>query len=76
MADRISNRGHLACDLKWWHAAMRGIIVFPMMQQASLLMSRGIPLRYTFASVGKIILLEHSLIDISYQIYMLVRQFK
>ena len=33
----ISDRGHLACDLKWRHNATWGIIIFPMMQQISLL---------------------------------------
>ncbi len=29
MDDHISDRGHLACDLKWRLAATRGIIIFP-----------------------------------------------
>ena len=32
-----SDRGHLNCDLKWLHAVTQGIIIFPMMQQHSIL---------------------------------------
>ena len=37
MDDHIYGRGHLSGDLKWRQAEMRGIIIFPMMQQLSLL---------------------------------------
>ncbi len=37
MDNQISDRGHLACDLKWWYTATWGIIIFPKMQQLSLL---------------------------------------
>ncbi len=39
MDDHIYNRGHLTSDLKWRHAATRGIIIFPEMQQFSLLVT-------------------------------------
>ena len=42
MDDQISDRGHLACDLKWRHAATWGMIIFPKMQQLSLLKIYGI----------------------------------
>ncbi len=48
------NRGHLACDLKWRHAATLGIIIIlPKMQQFSLLETsmaltlRGFPITVT-----------------------------
>ncbi len=40
------------CDLKWWHAATRGIIIFPVMQQHSIIESSLIP---KYAIVTKLI---------------------
>ncbi len=37
MDDYSYGRPHLSGDLKWRQAEMRGIIIFPMMQQLTLL---------------------------------------
>ncbi len=37
MDDHMCGRDHLSGDLTWRQAEMRGVMIFPMMQQLSLL---------------------------------------
>ncbi len=36
MNNYISDRGQVACYLKWSHAATKGVIILPMMQEIKI----------------------------------------